>query len=66
MVQNATPTPGKSAWQVQKLGRSPEAKSFTETGHLESLVSHNMAVVQIGPCDSGKGFCMLTFGIVLL
>ena len=33
----ATPTPVKSVWQVQKLGCSPEAKSFTETGLLEVL-----------------------------
>jgi hypothetical protein len=27
----ATPTPVKTVWQAQKLGQSPEAKSFTET-----------------------------------
>ena len=27
----ATPTPVKTAWQAQKLGHNPEAKSFTET-----------------------------------
>ena len=27
----ATPTPVKTAWQAQKLGRSPKAKSFKET-----------------------------------
>ena len=27
----ATPTPVKTAWQAQKLGRSSEAKMFTET-----------------------------------
>ena len=31
----ATPTPVKSETQAQKLGRSPEAKSFTETSLLE-------------------------------
>jgi hypothetical protein len=33
----ATPTPVKSVWQVQKLGLSPEAKSFMETCLLENL-----------------------------
>ena len=41
----------KSVWQVQKLGRSPEAKSFTETFLLEPW--HPTAqMVQIGPRDS--------------
>ena len=47
----ATPTPVKSETQAQKLGRSPEAKSFTETGLLETW--HPVTqIFQICPCDS--------------
>lgn len=34
---DATPTPVKIVWQVQKLGPSPKAKSFMETGLQEVL-----------------------------
>jgi hypothetical protein len=57
----ATPTPMEYTWQVQKLGRSPEAQSFTETGLLESLASRNTEVVQICPCHSVEGLaCFLS------
>ena len=58
--------PEFSLWQVQKLGHSPEAKSFMETGLLESLASHNMDVVQICPCNSREGFSVLSFNIVFI
>jgi hypothetical protein len=61
----AISTPVKSVWQVQKLGHSPEAKSFMETGLWDPW--HPVTwLFQTSPVIVSEGFKVLSFSIVLL
>lgn len=61
-IPSATPTPGKSVGQAQKLGCSPEAKSFTD------LVSWTLGIPyyecsKLVPTSVREWICVVSFNI---